>query len=95
MGPPLSRSGWHLLPPTYSPPGPNREILEKVLAEAGHKAHTIRVLPKANHLFLQAETGVQTEYPRLRAFIPGYFDELGPWLRAFLATPGVQIPITR
>ncbi len=63
------------------PPQPNREILEKTLASAGHTAHTIRVLPKANHLFLQAETGVMTEYPRLRGFVPEYFTELGGWLQ--------------
>jgi uncharacterized protein len=67
------------------PPQPNVEILEKLLSSAGHAAHTIKVLPKANHLFLQAETGIMTEYPRLRAFVPGYFDQLGGWLKGVLA----------
>ncbi len=69
------------------PPRPNVEILKKLLASAGHVAHTIKVLPKANHLFLQAETGMMTEYPRLRAFVPGYFDGLAEWLEKWEAVP--------
>ena len=68
------------------PPRPNAEILEKLLSGAGHTAHTIKVLPRANHLFLQAETGLMTEYPRLRAFVPGYFDQLEVWLEGVLTT---------
>jgi uncharacterized protein len=62
------------------PPQPNVEILETTLASAGHKDYTLKVLPKANHLFLQAETGIMTEYPRLKGFVPGYFEQLGQWV---------------
>jgi len=72
------------------PPQPNREILEKTLASAGHTAATIIVLPKANHLFLQAETGVQSEYPSLRAFVPGYFEQLGEWMRKVVKAPALK-----
>lgn len=66
------------------PPQPSVEILERALAGAGHAVPTIKILPKANHLFLQAETGLMTEYPRLRAFVPGYFEQLGQWLQGVL-----------
>jgi pimeloyl-ACP methyl ester carboxylesterase len=48
-----------------------------------HNAGTkIVVLPKANHLFLEAQTGVRTEYPSLRGFVPGYFAVMREWLRS-------------
>ena len=62
------------------PPEPNRKALENALSKAGNKDYTIVVLPKANHLFLKAETGVQTEYPQLKNFIPAYFDSMKDWL---------------
>lgn len=67
------------------PPQPNVEILEKTLSDAGHRTHSIVILPKANHLFLQAEMGTLAEYPRLKGFVPGYFDQLGHWLQEVLA----------
>jgi len=62
------------------PPEANRKALESALIRAGNKDYTIIVLPKANHLFLSAETGVQTEYPHLRNFATGYFDRMTNWL---------------
>jgi pimeloyl-ACP methyl ester carboxylesterase len=67
------------------PPEPNIAILDKVLKDAGHQNHSIEVLPKANHLFLQAETGLMAEYPRLQGFVPGYFERLGQWVRGVTA----------
>jgi hypothetical protein len=63
------------------PPERNQPALERVLAKAGNRDVTVRVLPKANHLFLQAKTGVRTEYPGLKNFVPGYFDAMSNWLK--------------
>jgi pimeloyl-ACP methyl ester carboxylesterase len=63
------------------PPEPNKTLLQNALAKAGNRDHTVVVLPKANHLFLQATTGVRTEYPRLKGFVPTYFDTMAGWLR--------------
>jgi alpha-beta hydrolase superfamily lysophospholipase len=73
------------------PPRPNVEILERTFASAGHENHSIVVLPQANHLFLQAETGVMTEYPRLKGFVPGYFEQLGSWIQR-VAYRGSKLP---
>jgi fermentation-respiration switch protein FrsA (DUF1100 family) len=63
------------------PPERNKTALEDALAKAGNKDHKVLVLPKANHLFLQAQTGVRTEYPGLKHFVPGYFDAMSSWLK--------------
>jgi pimeloyl-ACP methyl ester carboxylesterase len=54
----------------------NVEALEKAMKKAGNKNYTIKVLPKANHFGLEAERGFlfDDELPRLRRFVPGYFD---------------------
>lgn len=62
------------------PPEPNKKALDNALNKANNKDYTIVVLPKGNHLFLKAETGVQTEYPQLKNFIPGYFNTMKDWL---------------
>jgi hypothetical protein len=67
------------------PPQPNAAILEATLAGEGRERPTVVVLPKANHLFLRAETGLISEYPRLRGFVPGYFDRLAGWFQGVLA----------
>jgi hypothetical protein len=48
----------------------------------GNPSVTHAVLPKANHLFLEAQTGARDEYPGLSRFVPGYFDAMARWLRA-------------
>jgi hypothetical protein len=40
------------------------------------------VLPKANHVFLEARTGGRDEYPRLSRFVSGYFSRMAEWLDA-------------
>jgi pimeloyl-ACP methyl ester carboxylesterase len=69
------------------PPEPNKTLMERALVAAGNRDQTIVVLAKANHLFLQAQTGVKTEYPRLRTFVPGYFDTMASWLRRQALVP--------
>jgi pimeloyl-ACP methyl ester carboxylesterase len=63
------------------PVEPNKTILENALRKAGNKDHTVVVLPQANHMFLQAKTGLKEEYARLQQFVPGYFDRMGDWLK--------------
>jgi pimeloyl-ACP methyl ester carboxylesterase len=63
------------------PPERNQPALERALAKAGNKEVKVWVLPKANHLFLQAKTGVRTEYPGLKNFVPGYLDAMSNWLK--------------
>jgi hypothetical protein len=62
------------------PASANRQRLEAALAVAGNRDATIVTLPKANHLFLAAETGTAAEYPTLSRFVPGYFETTTRWL---------------
>lgn len=62
------------------PPEPNRRALEAALRRRPRTDSTIIVLPKANHLFLAAQTGRREEYAQLTSFVDGYFNVMGAWL---------------
>ena len=47
------------------PPAQNRGPLEQALRDGNHPDYTVRVLPRANHLFITATTGSPTEYATL------------------------------
>lgn len=59
----------------------NKEAMDAALKRAGNKDYTIIVLPKASHIFLEAETGGKKELPRLNRFVPQYFELMDVWLR--------------
>ena len=56
-------------------------IFEKALASRKNKDYTIKIFPKAHHIILEAETGGDEELPRLKRYVPGYFDLMTDWLR--------------
>ena len=56
-------------------------IFEKALASRRNKDYTIKIFPKAHHIILEAETGSDEELPRLKRYVPGYFDTMTNWLR--------------
>ena len=61
----------------------NAPPLEAALAEAGNNDYEIVVLPDANHLFQQAETGGLSEYGTLPAeFTPDLLPTIIDWLHA-------------
>lgn len=62
------------------PSEPNRLALETALRRRSLNDSTIVVLPKANHMFLHAETGTREEYTKLTSFVDGYFDVMTAWL---------------
>ena len=55
-------------------------IMEAALRKAGNKDFTIIVLPKANHDLSLAETGHNSEVPRLKYNAPGYWNTMAAWL---------------
>lgn len=56
-------------------------------AEKNHN-RTLRIYNKANHIFLEAETGCDDEMPTLSRIVPGYFQTLITWaLRQVRSTP--------
>jgi dienelactone hydrolase len=59
-------------------------ILAKALASRRNTDFSIKVFPKANHNIMEAETGSDSELPRLNRFIPEYFDTMTDWLKGRL-----------
>ena len=65
------------------PAGPNRAAMEKAFARGGLKHYRVEVLPRANHLYQESETGGIAEYSRLKKdFVPGFLDLVSTWIAA-------------
>ena len=64
------------------PPRESWPPIDRALRQGGNTSVTRFVLPKANHLFLEARTGARDEYPGLSRFVPAYFHNMGQWLHA-------------
>lgn len=62
------------------PPAESWPPIERALAAAGNRRVRQVLLPRANHVFLEARTGGSDEYPGLERFVPGYFDRMAAWL---------------
>jgi pimeloyl-ACP methyl ester carboxylesterase len=58
----------------------NRAAWESGLRAGGNRDYTLRILPKANHLQLEAEAGSNAEMASLRRFVPAYFTTIQDWL---------------
>lgn len=59
----------------------NSKALESAMAGAEGSDLTIKVIPKANHLFQAAETGSLQEYTTLeKQFVDGFLDEISNWI---------------
>lgn len=68
----------------------NAPPLEHALRSGGNRDVTIRVLPRANHLFQEADSGSPMLYATLKKeFIPGFLDTVSAWV-ATRTTPGAK-----
>lgn len=56
-------------------------ILDKALASRRNTDYAIKVFPKANHNIMEAETGSDSELPRVKRLVPEYFDTMTDWLK--------------
>lgn len=54
--------------------------IEKARKESKNKDYTIKVFPKGNHSLFEAETGGDKERPKLKNFVPGYFETMTDWI---------------
>jgi uncharacterized protein len=57
-------------------------ILGRALASRRNTDYAIRVFPKANHNIMEAESGSDSELPRLKRFVPEYLDTMTDWIRS-------------
>ncbi len=62
----------------------NKAAWETHLRAAGNSDYSLRVLPKANHLQLEAKTGSNAEMASLQRFVPEYFETIRAWLKQHL-----------
>ena len=61
----------------------NSPALKTALDRAQNSDVTVKVFPKANHLFQEAVTGGVEEYATLpTVFVPGFLDTIADWLLA-------------
>jgi uncharacterized protein len=58
----------------------NKAAWEAGLQAAGNRDYTLRILPRANHLQLEAKIGSNAETPSLQRFVPVYFTTVRDWL---------------
>lgn len=64
----------------WTPPDPNKSIVEKALREGGNTDYTLKVFAKAGHSLWLAGTGGVEDWPHVKTFIPGYFETMTEWL---------------
>jgi pimeloyl-ACP methyl ester carboxylesterase len=58
----------------------NKAAWESALAASGNQDYTVRILPRANHLMLEAKVGSNAEMPSLQRFVPAYYPTVRDWL---------------
>jgi fermentation-respiration switch protein FrsA (DUF1100 family) len=60
----------------------NRDPMEQALKRGGNADFTIRVIPRANHLYQDSVTGGPREYGTLKKeFVPGFLDLVTSWIQ--------------
>ena len=58
----------------------NKAAWEAALKAGGNRDYTLRILPKANHMHLEARVGSNAEMSSLQRFVPDYFTTIHNWL---------------
>ena len=62
-------------------------IIKPALMKARNKDYSFVIFPKSNHNFLEAETGYDDEFARLKRHSPGYFETLLTWILTRVDVP--------
>ncbi len=58
----------------------NKAAWEAALKAGGNRDYALRILPRGNHLQLEANVGSNAEMPSLQRFVPAYFTSVQDWL---------------
>jgi pimeloyl-ACP methyl ester carboxylesterase len=61
-------------------PEKNKAAWEAALRAGGNRDYTLRILPKANHIQLEAKEGSNAEMASLQRFVTIYFTTIEDWL---------------
>jgi len=67
-------------------PEKNKAAWEAALKAGGNRDYTLQILPKADHLMLEAKLGTNEEEPSLQRFVPLYFTTIEQWLAKHVRT---------
>ena len=65
---------------TWTPPEPNKSIVEKALREGGNTDYTLKVFAKGGHSLWLAGTGGVEDWLHVKTHAPGYFETMTEWL---------------
>lgn len=58
----------------------NKRAWEEALKAGNNRDYTVRIIPNANHLQLEAKVGNNAEMTSLQRFVPAYFETIRIWL---------------
>jgi pimeloyl-ACP methyl ester carboxylesterase len=61
-------------------PDKNKAKWEAALQAGGSRDYTLLVLPKGNHVLMEAKVGSTEEFPLLQRFVPEYFTTVLDWM---------------
>lgn len=75
---------------TYLPVKKSVAAWQKGLRHAGNRDVTIKVFSRGEHSLIEAKTGGIKEVPRLKRFVPGYFQTQRDWLLKRVKEGGCQ-----
>jgi hypothetical protein len=63
-------------------PSQNQDPMVNALKKGGNKDYEVKIFPKANHLFQEAETGSPQEYGKLKKeFVPDFLEYTSDWIK--------------
>lgn len=72
-------------------PEKNKAAWEAAMKEGGNRDYTLRILPKANHIHLEAKVGNNAEMASLKRFVPAYFTVINDWLASRIRGFGARL----
>jgi hypothetical protein len=55
-------------------------LMAELPLPGSNRDYTLRILPKANHLQLEAKVGNNAEMTSLQRLVPAYFETIQAWL---------------
>lgn len=61
-------------------PNKNRDAWKAALTSGGHTDYALEILPRANHIMLDARLGTNAEMASLQRFVPAYAQTILTWL---------------
>src|SRR5207244_5708451 len=69
----------------------NRDAMLKALTRGGTGDVTVKIFPRANHLYLASDTGNPAEYPtQKKEFVPGFLEFTTDWLTRRVHAAGAK-----